>query len=144
MNDAFVQDMITNLRYHMAWIAICENYLRAQPKSDVTAFLQAFQAAEQEAIEIIAYELRQRGVSPARLGAHENLITDGLNRHTTRSRVQFIVIGLDRSMVWYEERLAGGDAESTAFWQTLFDLLAPQAAAAKALIEHLETPQKTG
>ncbi|NOX63900.1 MAG: hypothetical protein GXP42_18440 [Chloroflexi bacterium] len=137
MTDPATRDLETNLRFHMAWVSIVRTYLRKQPKPDVAHFLERMLETEQQAVDMLARELRRLGVAASRLPPQDDLVADGLRRKNARSRLQFIHVGLTRSLEWYRQRLADEKNPHHELWQALNDLQSPLAVAAKALLQEI-------
>lgn len=131
-------DFITGIEFQRAWIAICEDYLRKKPKEDVTAILRDLIEAEYESIELLAQALRQAGVAPGIVGSREELVREAKRRSNTRTRLQFIDVGLIQSLAWYEQRLKDTDSSYHELWQALYDLQAPIAERIRALLSQVE------
>lgn len=138
MTDASTNDLITNLRFHTAWITICERYIRLRPKFDVAAFLKDMLETEREIIELLAAALRDEGVPPGQIGSQEQLVDDAFVRRNERTRLQFIDTGLTRSLAWYDDRIADADDPHHELWRELCDLQQAVAASASALLSQIK------
>ena len=86
--------------------------------------------------------MRLQGVPPASIVPDEDLVVSALQRRGARSRVQFLHVGLQRSLAWYDARITDADDPHHALWQTLRGQQASVADDLKALIAQIEAPQE--
>lgn len=138
MANRTANQFITSIEFHRAWIAVCEYYLRMRPKEDVAAILNDLIEVEHESIELLARALRQMGAAPGVIDMREDLVRDGKLRSNTRSRMQFIDVGLTQSLAWYEQRLSNANSPHHDLWQALYDLQKPVAERIRALLSQIE------
>ena len=114
-------DLITNLHFHQSWITICQEYLSTDPTLPFDRFLRRMLDVEKESMEMVAKALRLAGHPPGRVSGNDETVTEARRRRTQSTRLQFIQVGLDRSVVWYQVRLATPDDPHLDLWQPLYD-----------------------
>lgn len=131
-------DLAINLAHHRAWIAIADQYLRQRPKADVAALLADMLEMEQACVEELAHALRLHGVAPALIEPNQTLVQQAQLRSTLRTHMQFIDVGLQRTLAWYEQRLHQAETPHHALWQRLHALQAPLAARVRSLLSQVE------
>jgi hypothetical protein len=127
-------DLIINLRHRSAWAVICLEFLSTHPTPEADHFLRQLQEEEQAAVELLARALRTAGRPPGLLGPDEDLIADARRRRDQSTRLQFITVGLERSLSWYQEHLADAASPHRQLWQTLHDHQLPHLAEVKRLL----------
>jgi len=135
---ANANELAINLAHHRAWIAIAEQYLRLRPKADIAALLADLLEAEQQCVEELAHSLRLLGVAPALIETNETLVQQALMRRNFRTRMQFVDVGLQRTLAWYEQRLHPPDDPHHLLWRTLYELQAPVAGRVRSLLSQIE------
>ena len=114
-------DLFINLRHCSAWAVICLDLLSTHPTPEADLFLRRMRDEEQMAVELLARALRESGTPPGLLGPDEDLIADARRRRDQTTRLQFVAVGLERSLAWYQNHLAGADSPHHQLWQTLHD-----------------------
>lgn len=127
-------DLIINLRHRSAWAVICLDFLSTHPTPDADHFLRRLREEEQAAVELLARALREAGTPPGLLGPDEDLITDARRRRDETTRLQFIAVGLERSLSWYQDHLAAAASPHHPLWQSLHDRQLPHLAEARHLL----------
>ena len=101
--------LIINLRHRATWEVICQQYQERQPKPEIAAFLDHMRDEERNAIDLLARALRQLDVRPGDIGIQESLAAEARRRRSPQSELEFIQVGIDRSLAWYQERLQDAD-----------------------------------
>lgn len=127
-------DLAVNLRHRSAWAVICQDFLSTHPTPDAVRFLHRMREEEQAAVELLARALREAGTPPGLLGPDEELIADAQRRRDQTTRLQFICIGLERSLGWYQNHLAAAASPYGELWQILHDHQLPLLAEVKWLL----------
>lgn len=127
-------DLIINLSHRSAWAVVCQDYLGTHPTPETVHFLLQMQENEQAAVDLLARALRGAGTPPGLLSPNEELIRDAQRRRDQTTRLQFIEVGLERSLVWYQNHLAGASSPHHDLWQTLHDRQLPVLAEVKRLL----------
>ena len=114
-------DLINNLRFRSTWVALCEYLLARRPESAFTEFLREMREVELVAVESLARHLRQEGAPPATVGVDEYLMEQARVRRTEDARMHFVAYGLEKSMAWYQAKLAEPDHPHRDLWRQLLD-----------------------
>lgn len=121
MPDRFLQDVITNLRFHTAWIEIGAYFQRNRPDGKDSAFIRRMMQVEQSIIHRLSRTLRQHDYAPSRIQPDSTLIEQAKKRQTPETVLRYIHHGILMSLEWYQERLKMPDHPFRALWQELFD-----------------------
>ncbi len=127
-------DLIINLRHRSAWAIVCQELLSTHPTPEAVHFLLQMRENEQTAVELLARALRELGAPPGLLSPNDELIVDARRRRDQTTRLQFIEVGLERSLVWYQNHLADASSSHHDLWQTLHDRQLPVLAEVKRLL----------
>lgn len=127
-------DLIINLRHRSGWALVCQIFLGAHPTAEADRFLRLMRDEEQAAVELLARALREAGKPPGLLGPNEELIADAQRRRDQTTRLQFIAVGLERSLSWYQDHLADASSPHHPLWQSLHDRQLPHLAEVKRLL----------
>lgn len=127
-------DLIINLQHRSAWAIVCQNLLSTHPTPEAVQFLLQMRDNEQAAVNLLARALREAGTPPGLLTPYEELIADAYRRRDQTTRLQFIEVGLERSLVWYQNHLADASSPLHNLWQTLHDSQLPVLAEVKRLL----------
>ncbi|HEY53591.1 MAG TPA: hypothetical protein G4N94_09060 [Caldilineae bacterium] len=114
-------DLINNLRFRSTWVALCDYLLARRPEVDFAAFLRELRQVELAAVEALALRLRREGAPPATVGIDDYLLEQGRVRRTEDARMHFVAHGLERSMAWYQAKLAEPDHPHHDLWRQLLD-----------------------
>ena len=114
-------DLINNLRFRSTWVALCEYLLARRPEVDFAEFLRELREVELLAVDTLALRLRREGVPPATVGIDDYLLEQGRVRRTEDGRMRFVAQGLERSMAWYQAKLAEPDHPHHDLWRQLLD-----------------------
>jgi hypothetical protein len=121
MSKHTTDDLINNLRFRSTWITLCEYLLARRPEVDFAEFLREMREVDLEAVESLALRLRLEGEPPAKVGIDESLLEKARVRRTEDGRMRFVVHGLERSMAWYQAKLAEPDHPHRDLWRQLLD-----------------------
>ena len=134
MPDPALDALIINARHCLTWAAICQHYLKQQPKPEQRALFQDLQDAEQLALAELASILRKHDIRPGDLQIFEHLLQQAKARKSEETRLRFVQRGLAQALQWYQERIESADTSLRPTWQLLYDRLAPLAARCDGLL----------
>ncbi|MEZ4767734.1 MAG: hypothetical protein R2844_04840 [Caldilineales bacterium] len=137
--DRLVARLMAGLRRRRAYLTIYQQYLRYRPKPEFVALLETLVDDAQDALALLSSALRQLDRSPLHAGAHEKLLDQGMGRRGTVSRLNFMIVGMDKSLQWYAGQLAEDDPpEIRAIWQELEAAERRHLAMTKGLLSEME------
>ena len=112
--------LMAGLRARHGYLTIYQHYLRQRPKAEFVALLQTLVDDTQEATAALSSALRRLDHSPLQAGTHEKLLAQGMGRRGTVSKLNFMIVGMEKSLQWYASQLAQGDPPDIhAIWQEL-------------------------
>lgn len=131
--------LMAGLRARRSYLTIYQHYLRSQPKPEFAALLQTLVEDTQEATSLLSSALRRLDHSPLQAGSHEKLLAQGMGRRGVVSKLNFMLVGMEKSLRWYASQLAHGDpADVNAVWQELSAAEAGHLRQTKALLSEME------
>lgn len=131
--------LMAGLRARRAYLTIYQQYLRYRPKPEFVALLEVLVDDTQEAVALLSSALRRLDRSPLQAGAHEKLLDQGMGRRGAVSRLNFMIVGMDKSLQWYASQLAEDDSpEIRAIWQELEATERRHLAMTKGLLAEME------
>jgi hypothetical protein len=127
------------LRHQQAYLAIYRHYRDARPREDFAALLAVLCDDAQEASEGLARALRHAGESPLAVEPPPRLLEQGLRRRGTLSRLQFILVGMQNNIAYYQAQLAYPDEDDVrGLWAELLATAQQRLTQIKGLIRALE------
>ena len=142
--DGLGQRLMAGLRARRGYLAIYQHYQRHRPKPAFAALLETLVDDTQEATALLSSALRRLDRSPLQAGTHEKLLGQGMSRRGPVSKLNFMIVGMDKSLQWYASQLAEDDpAEVHAIWQELEATERRHLAMAKALLAETERPLRS-
>ena len=121
MSKRATADLTNNLRFRSTWVALCEYLLARRPEVAFAKFLSEMREVELAAVETLALRVRREGAPPATVGTDEYLLEQVRVRRTEDGRMRFVTSGLERSMAWYQAKLAEPDHPHHDLWRQLLD-----------------------
>lgn len=132
--------LMAGLRARRGYLTIYEHYLRLRPKPEFAALLRTLVDDTQDATALLSSALRRMDHSPLQAGTHEKLLAQGMGRRGTLSKLNFMLVGMEKSLQWYASQLAHGDPpEIHAIWQVLSTSETQHLKLTKAFLAELES-----
>ena len=139
--DGLAARLMAGLRARRAYLTIYQQYLRYRPKPEFVALLEILVDDAQEAAALLSSALRRLDRSPLQAGAHEKLLDQGMGRRGAVSRLNFMIVGMDKSLQWYASQLAEDDPpEIRSIWLELEAAEHRHLAMTKGLLTEMERP----
>ena len=130
---------MAGLRARRGYLSIYQHYMRHRPKPEFVDLLQLLIDDTQDATAQLSSALRRLDRSPLQAGTHEKLLGQGLSRHGTLSKLNFMIVGMEKSLQWYAIQLAQGDPPDIhAIWQDLSTAESKHLKLTKALLADME------
>ncbi len=137
--DDLAARLMAGLRARRGYLSIYQHYMRHRPKPEFVDLLQLLVDDTQDATAQLSSALRRLDRSPLQAGAHEKLLGQGLSRHGTLSKLNFMIVGMEKSLQWYASQLAQGDPPDVhTIWQNLSAAESEHLKLTKALLAAME------
>ena len=137
--------LMAALRARRGYLTIYQHYLRHRPKPEFVELLQTLVDDTQDATAQLSSALRRLDRSPLQAGAHEKLLGQGLSRHGMLSKLNFMIVGMEKSLQWYASQLTQGDPpEVNAIWEALSEAEKRHLKLTKTLLAAMERSGGTG
>lgn len=143
--DDLAARLLAGLRARRGYLTIYQHYLRHRPKPEFVDLLQLLVDDTQDATAQLSSALRRLDRSPMQAGTQEKLLGQGLSRRGTLSKLNFMIVGMERSLQWYASQLVQGDpADVHAIWQQLSAAESEHLRLTKVLLVNMERSAGTG
>lgn len=143
--DDLAARLMAGLRARRGYLSIYQHYMRHRPKQEFLDLLQLLVDDTQDATAQLSSALRRLDRSPLQAGTHEKLLGQGLSRHGTLSKLNFMIVGMEKSLQWYASQLAQGDPSDVhAIWQDLSAAESEHLRLTKALLVVMERSTSLG
>ena len=121
MTDRFLQDVFTNLEFHVAWIEINLYFLKNRPNGKETDFIQRMLETEQSIVSELSRTLRQHDYAPSQIQPDKKLMREAKKRQTPETVLRYIHHGILMSLEWYQDRLKNPHHPFRELWQSLYE-----------------------
>ncbi|MEA3337985.1 MAG: hypothetical protein U9R25_19015 [Chloroflexota bacterium] len=113
-------NLLASLRARRTYLIIYQGYLRWRPKSDFAELLEVLIQETQDAIASISGTMRRLEVDPKLAGINETLLAQGARRKGTASKLNFLLVGANNTLEWYQTLEASEEVEEVqVLWQAL-------------------------
>ncbi len=122
MNPSQRDDLINNLAFHTAWIAIEERFLRLYPHHKAARVVQNILFIEQEMLGTLAHAMRQRDIAPNQVEPDAKIMAQARQRKSPETLLRYIEHGMEISRKWYQSRLIDPEQPLFDLWRTLAEL----------------------
>lgn len=108
------------LRARHTYLLIYESYAKGRPKEDFRELLVTLIDDTHDSIASISAAMRRLGLRPTAAGINETVLGQGMSRRGTLSKLNFVLVGANRTLEWYaSQRSAEDEPEVEALWQEL-------------------------
>lgn len=115
--------LLAAVRARRSYLAIYQYYRKAAPKADFAGLLDELIDDTQDAIAALSHQVRLLERSPVSAGVNENLVTQGMHRKGTPSKLNFMLVGTKNTLEWYAaQRNPEDPQEIQELWQALQEM----------------------
>lgn len=136
--------LLAALRARRTYLLLYESYRKARPKEDFKELLDVMIEDSHDSIASISSLLRRLDQSPLAAGTNENVLQQGMSRKGTASKLNFLLVGTQRSLDWYPNQQTAEDpTEAQALWQSLIERETEHQRQIKRMLGIVETTPRT-
>jgi rubrerythrin len=115
--------LLAAVRARRSYLAIYQHYRQAAPKADFAALLDDLIDDTQDAIATLSHQVRLLDRSPVSAGVNEYLLTQGMHRRGTPSKLNFMLVGTKNTLEWVAaQRHPDDPPEIQELWQALQEM----------------------